>query len=36
MYPLINEAVIALTENIANPADIDMACIAGAGYDLQG
>ncbi|MGE5603953.1 MAG: 3-hydroxyacyl-CoA dehydrogenase NAD-binding domain-containing protein, partial [Nitrososphaerales archaeon] len=31
MYPLINEAVFALTEHIANPADIDMACVAGLG-----
>ena len=36
MYPLINEAVIALTENIANPADIDMACIAGLGMTFKG
>lgn len=36
MYPLINEAVIALTEHIASPADIDMACIAGLGMTYQG
>jgi 3-hydroxyacyl-CoA dehydrogenase len=36
MYPLINEAVFALTEHIANPADIDMACVAGLGMTYKG
>jgi 3-hydroxyacyl-CoA dehydrogenase/enoyl-CoA hydratase/3-hydroxybutyryl-CoA epimerase len=36
MYPMINEAVFALTEHIANPADIDMACIAGLGMTYKG
>jgi 3-hydroxyacyl-CoA dehydrogenase len=36
MYPMINEAVFALTEHIANPADIDMACIAGLGMTYRG
>lgn len=36
MFPLINEAVIALQEHIANPTDIDMACIAGLGMSYHG
>jgi 3-hydroxyacyl-CoA dehydrogenase / enoyl-CoA hydratase / 3-hydroxybutyryl-CoA epimerase len=36
MYPMINEAVIALTEHIANQADIDMACVAGLGMTYKG
>lgn len=36
MYPLINEAVFALTEHIASPADIDMACVAGLGMTYKG
>jgi hypothetical protein len=31
MYPLINEAVIALQEHFASPSDIDLACVAGLG-----
>ena len=31
MMPMINEAVLCLTEHIANANDIDMACIAGIG-----
>jgi 3-hydroxyacyl-CoA dehydrogenase len=36
MYPLINEAIVALTENVANPADIDMGCVAGLGMTYKG
>ncbi len=36
IYPMVNEAVIALTEHVANPADIDMACIAGLGMTYKG
>jgi 3-hydroxyacyl-CoA dehydrogenase len=31
MMPMINEAILCLTEHIANVNDIDMACIAGIG-----
>ena len=31
MMPVINEAVLCVTEHIANVNDIDMACIAGIG-----
>jgi 3-hydroxyacyl-CoA dehydrogenase len=36
MYPLINEAVIALQEHIASVNDIDMAMIAGTGMTYHG
>ena len=36
MYPLINEAVLALQEHIASATDIDMAMIAGTGMTYQG
>ena len=36
VYPLINEAVLALQETIASAADIDMAMIAGTGLSYQG
>ena len=36
IYPLINEAVLALQENIASVNDIDMAMIAGTGMTYHG
>jgi 3-hydroxyacyl-CoA dehydrogenase/enoyl-CoA hydratase/3-hydroxybutyryl-CoA epimerase len=36
IYPLINEAVLALQENIASLNDIDLAMVAGAGMGYQG
>lgn len=36
MYPLFNEAVLALQEHIASVNDIDMAMIAGTGMTYQG
>jgi len=36
IYPLINEAVIALQEHIASVNDIDMAMIAGTGMTYHG
>jgi 3-hydroxyacyl-CoA dehydrogenase len=36
MYPLINEAAIALQEHIASPSDIDLACVAGLGMTYGG
>lgn len=36
MYPLINEAVLALQEHIASINDIDMAMIAGTGMTYHG
>jgi 3-hydroxyacyl-CoA dehydrogenase len=36
IYPLINEAVLALQEHIASAADIDMAMIAGTGMTYNG
>lgn len=36
MYPLINEAVLALQEHIASVNDIDMAMIAGTGMTYHG
>lgn len=32
LYPLINEAVLCIEENVASPADIDMAMVAGIGF----
>lgn len=36
MYPLINEATLALQEHIASANDIDMAMIAGVGMTYRG
>lgn len=36
MYPLINEAILALQEHIASANDIDTAMIAGAGMTYRG
>jgi 3-hydroxyacyl-CoA dehydrogenase len=36
VYPMINEAVLALQEHIATAPDIDMAMIAGTGITYQG
>ena len=36
IYPMINEAVLALQEHIATPNDIDMAMIAGTGMTYHG
>lgn len=36
MYPLINEAILALQEHIASANDIDMAMIAGVGMTYRG
>ncbi len=36
MYPMINEAVRALQENIAAPADIDLAMVLGTGMAYHG
>ncbi len=36
MYPLINEAVLALQEHIASINDIDMAMVAGTGMTYHG
>ena len=36
IYPLINEAVLALQEHIASVSDIDMAMIAGTGMTYHG
>ena len=36
MMPMINEAILCVTENIANINDIDMAMIAGTGMTYQG
>jgi 3-hydroxyacyl-CoA dehydrogenase len=36
IYPLINEAILALQEHIASINDIDMALIAGAGMTYRG
>lgn len=36
MYPLINEAVLALQENIASINDVDLAMIAGTGMTYHG
>lgn len=36
IYPMINEAVLALQEHIAAAADIDMSMIAGTGMTYQG
>ena len=36
MYPLINEAALAMQEDIADVRDIDMAMIAGTGMTVQG
>ncbi len=32
LYPMINEAAHCLEENVASPADIDMAMVAGVGF----
>lgn len=32
IYPMINEAALCVEENVAKPADIDMAMIAGTGF----
>lgn len=34
MYPMVNEAVLALQEGISSAADIDLAVVAGLGYPL--
>ena len=36
VYPLINEAVLALQEHVASVNDIDMAMIAGTGMSYHG
>ncbi len=36
VFPLINEAALCLQENIASPADIDMAMVAGIGMTYHG
>ena len=36
IYPLINEAILALQEHIAAGGDIDMAMIAGTGMTYHG
>ncbi len=36
VYPMINEAALALQEHIASPNDIDMATIAGLGMTYHG
>jgi 3-hydroxyacyl-CoA dehydrogenase / enoyl-CoA hydratase / 3-hydroxybutyryl-CoA epimerase len=36
VYPMINEAVLSLQENIASVPDVDMAMIAGTGITYQG
>jgi 3-hydroxyacyl-CoA dehydrogenase len=36
IYPMINEAILALEEHIAPATDIDMAMIAGTGITYHG
>jgi 3-hydroxyacyl-CoA dehydrogenase len=36
VYPMINEAILCVEENIASINDIDMAVIAGAGMTYEG
>jgi 3-hydroxyacyl-CoA dehydrogenase len=36
MYPMFNEAAIALQEHIASVSDVDMACVAGLGMTYKG
>ncbi|NOZ05839.1 MAG: 3-hydroxyacyl-CoA dehydrogenase [Chloroflexi bacterium] len=36
VFPMINEAALCLQENIASPADIDMAMVAGIGMTYHG